>query len=483
MKLAVAATLLAQCVPALPQTLIVQDLGNTIDHAVQPLHRFDGDKSPSIRLLSKLKDKAKNRHARNRALSQIQGVLKNGLSRSLKGHPQCDPTSTDPDTGILSCGEGLTCRKSDASDLGGFCQATLTSQGLIDRRNRVHAIGKRSFAPAYPFVGVAKDTPQTPCDPSSPDVGILSCQEDELCKHDESSALGGICVQTSAISRSLYTVDEYQSYCDPTSTELGICDCSGLDTATGTGSITCMQEIPFGTYIPGCDGLIAYFSLSFEFTSSNFSSGTQCYAITAPEYQKGCFTKFYTGGATSADSCTAEFNGQECSSCAITDDFYDFDCSAIDPNVVGGTRNELLPILGECATGGTNGTSCVLCSEGYAIPATKYGVFLPIATYEISCGDLAIAPAYNFIPEPYCSSLAPVVQEECCEATSSEGTEAPAPGPSDPTSAPGPSETSAPEGGEPAPAPDGGSHAAVLPVLGAVWSAVIFSTLVQLFTL
>jgi hypothetical protein len=486
MKISVAAALLAQCVPAWSQTLVAntKDLlgSSSVDKkGQQPLlqrgllprryHR------PSTRLLHRLKNKA-SRHARKPVLlSEGQGVLTNSFfTHPLKARQQCDPASKDPDVGLLSCSKGLSCVLSDASDLGGYCEGTVSMHGMT--QGQAYAVEKGRIPPLtyYTSVPFKKETQSQECDPNAPDLGILSCQEGEFCSRNENSDQGGFCVQGGASSRSLFTVDDIVVLCDPSNSD-GYekeCDCSALNNSTGSGTITCIHR-DRTPYVPGCEDVLFDETYIYTFVSGPMISFTDCYEITVPYYQKACFIFHYPIGASTADSCSLEVNGQECSSCAITDEFFDFDCSTIDPNMVGSTVYELSSILAQCYAGAENGTICTLCSEGYFIPEDKNDLNVTVPEYgAISCGTMAYAAASAKIPDSYCSSFATVAQNDCCEPSSTQGTNASTPTPSNPE---------VPEEGEPAPE-QGDEASAAVPVVvsvrGVAWS-VILSTLAQLF--
>lgn len=471
MKLSVAATLLAQCVPALPQTLLMQDVGSTVDNVIHPLKAQGA--TPSTHAFNKLK--SVSGHAKQRVLSKVQGTLKNVSPQWLKGHLQCDPSSTDADTGVLSCDHGFYCKESHASNHGGFCRAIPTSQ------SEAHAI-----TTTYPSVPIDKDA-RLSCDPNAPDLGILSCGQGEICRPDGTSDMGGICVPTATASRKLVTVDAYLTSCDPSSSDYSpYCDCGGVDTTTGTGAISCLQSD-----YELCAGVIADIGVTYSFTSRNLTSLRACYEITVPYYQKACIVSNFQDGADVSSSCTIEFNGQECSSCVSTDSFYDFDCSAIDPNLVGSDVPQLLPVAAQCAYGpggGGNYSVCIPCTEGTIIPPANYATNVTIEGYgDLSCGALAYGSANGLVPDALCPVFAGLAQASCCAPANTDPTSTPAPSSAnvpdggEPAPAPeGEEPAPAPEGEEPAPAPDGGSSAPLLPFHGVVWS-VIVSTLAQMF--
>ena len=67
-----------------------------------------------------------------RRLSRTVGILKNELARQSEATAECNPSSTDPDTGILSCGAGYNCVATSLhSRLGGVCMPGARGRKLM----------------------------------------------------------------------------------------------------------------------------------------------------------------------------------------------------------------------------------------------------------------------------------------------------------------------------------------------------------------
>eukprot|EP00934_Nitzschia_sp_Nitz4_P004378 Nitzschia sp. Nitz4//scaffold335_size18684//3509//4522//NITZ4_008768-RA/size18684-processed-gene-0.3-mRNA-1//-1//CDS//3329548270//4368//frame0 len=149
------------------------------------------------------------------------------------------------------------------------------------------------------------------CDP---DVGILTCGMGKVCKKDESSDLGGVCAPRpmgtrkleDELSQSSYYSDSgmgyyycvrYADYFD--------CDCSGWDSWSGTGSLTCTER---GNCPSGCNDLCYDFTISYSMGWYSFTLGF-CYQSTSPYRQKLCVSYTYGTG------CYVKLNNKKCSSC------------------------------------------------------------------------------------------------------------------------------------------------------------------------
>jgi hypothetical protein len=85
--------------------------------------------------------------------------LKNTSSKSSIEN-LCDPFSSDPDTGILSCGTGRRCQPSKTSSLGGECKDVGTRPRLTNPGAWRNSRGKRAVKAVE-------------CVPVGADVGVL----------------------------------------------------------------------------------------------------------------------------------------------------------------------------------------------------------------------------------------------------------------------------------------------------------------------
>jgi len=107
----------------------------------------------------------------------------------------CDPSSSDPDVGILSCGEGKQCVPSKTSSLGGRCKKVMDGgriySDLTDRPGGTDENIRKSVE-CTPFVSSN----------GAADVGVLGCGVNEVCIESMASGLGGFCT-TSVTDRHL----------------------------------------------------------------------------------------------------------------------------------------------------------------------------------------------------------------------------------------------------------------------------------------
>ena len=240
MKFTFAAALLGHTIPALSQQhapLVAQD--------GSPLMRINKilEGAPHRSILEHDHERRGLRYNKRRMIQKVRNTLKNTPSRGLKTMVPCDPRSTDADIGILSCGQDYTCEPSITSYLGGVC-TPLQSPNHPAHLESILPRKRGPLANHLPSVPSTRGGKVVQCDPTSSDVGILDCGEGQICQHDETSRLGGFCVDTTTSdNRRLapYYLGGYLYLCTlPEDYYEGIsCDCSGLNNATGAGTITC----------------------------------------------------------------------------------------------------------------------------------------------------------------------------------------------------------------------------------------------------
>lgn len=344
----------------------------------------------------------------------------------------CNPSSDDPDVGILSCGEGLFCNFSKDSPMGGKCESKKTKTTL-------EMIGATS---RFRNGGILKNGREAglrseECYPVAyPDIGILSCTDSaQICVAHPASSMGGFCMPRTT-SRRLYHFTDNVGLCDPASEDYMYfdCDCSGFDNATGTGIIPCtvFDHYCLGILYPGCDGTCFSQTRNYTFTDSAASSYKSCDVLTGPFAQTICLER-----SLEADTCTLSIDDKACSSCAIVPignyTAFSFNCSNVGGGV--GTTPYILdvaPIIYSCYTQ-TNST-CDICDGNLTNPD-------------------AIASAYGYTHECYiferglneslCSVAAPLLAPSCCGAVneptpSPSDNEEPNSTPSEPVPSPGP---------------------------------------------
>lgn len=280
-----------------------------------------------------------------RDLRRNQHLIHKVMARNLK-NPRislntimpCDPKSTDPDIGILSCGKDHACQPSITSSLGGVC-TPLEEQEL----------GRDSILPwkgpllkHHPSVKRALTT-VVQCDPIFTDIGILVCEEGQFCENDETSELGGFCVDSLTYNNrrlETYYWKDYIFHCGswPAENPYGSCDCTAVNMTTGTGTMYCSQNIS-ALLVQGCDEYVVYDFFSYSFNDSVMVKASECYQTITPYTEKVCV--FYDMQETESP-CHAEWNDQPCNACIITNYYsHGFDCSNVDGGRVADARKEL----------------------------------------------------------------------------------------------------------------------------------------------
>jgi hypothetical protein len=167
----------------------------------------------------------------------------------------CDPDSSDPDVGVLSCAEDHLCVTFSTSRQGGVCVPLAIFNGALNtamdgKPPETDGPQKRGF-----FY----------CDPSSPYFGFLDC------------------------------------------------DCTGFNITTQEGSFVCSSSYCFGDLSECCGETCADITLTYAGSTESFTYET-CYAFKHPYPQTFCYGQTIGGGSS---SCFASFNNESCGSCQI----------------------------------------------------------------------------------------------------------------------------------------------------------------------
>lgn len=413
MKLAIATGVLAQALPTLSRkatNLVHQESHDSLAKTLSSIGK-DSD-------VSSVKD-----HTRRRAMLEnlpfsTVGPLTNPRRRVNKQDTTkyCNPISSDPDVGILSCGPGMFCQRSEDSLLGGQCEQ---KEGTNMGWNKVvKGQGKGGLLKNLRAESFNAFKPPVECDPASTaDIGILSCGDGEHCVASSLSARGGFCMQSSA-SRQLNALAT--DVCDPSGFAVTYnCDCSGFDNITGNGDVACtdIENYCFGLFYPGCGD--ACMSHTFTYSFINFTSPTYeyCLEFKTPSEQRVCIEETLATG-----TCTVTVDDQPCNSCSKVSQgnrtLTSFDCTN-----VGGTNGttaytaQLVPLLNKCFTPSA-GSECTLCTannttfnpNSYATP-----VSVPNLPGNFTCYALLYA-SYSFatIANAYCPAISATAAGACC---------------------------------------------------------------------
>lgn len=407
MKFSLAAGILAQTLPTLSKKVSSWDnraptshdkllLANLGTASRQTAHRNVGEQKLQTRQDIGLK---------------LQRVLRNTRD-DMKSHIPCNPTSVDPDTGILSCGQGYFCKPNAASDLGGVCSISSyvdnEHQGL-EAHPLVGFVPRKSMNVLTAFQQAISNNQE--CDPASPDQGILACGDDKVCQQDESSELGGFCKLNDSSQRRLYDLEFAVSLCDRSPSEgYADCDCSGVNMTTGSGTVYCLNTNLTVGY--GCDNVIFSDTYWIYLSNAKLAKMYDCYEILVPSYEKVCVT---STGEYLNESCSFSFNGQDCNSCSSTATFFDFDCTNVG-GTAGSTLAQASTIVAECYVAPTfNCTN--ICGQGFHIPDYNSDINVTLPNLgTTSCGFLLYLDESVLIPDTDCAVVSDAAQTECCKA-------------------------------------------------------------------
>lgn len=410
MKFAVAAGILAQTLPVLSDSSSTVGIQNEVEkfklQQVLRQSRVARDVGAHLGTFHDLKSRLQSK------LMLSNGALKNKLTDS---EPVlCNPSSNDPDVGVLSCGFGKSCSPSDISPLGGYCTEFSKASSRYPRQNS----GKQQefgLLKNKPFLKSIQD-PATPveCDPAA-DVGILSCMEGQTCVRSHASTLGGVC--STPMSRHLQSGGIFVQLCSPDSVQGDTteCDCGDFDVATGTGSIACVGPTDVCLDCPdACCAETCYdYTQTRTYTGGVIQGAEVCYKFETPHEEEFCLGNIieFSDGQISIAGCTSEFNGQNCTCDVVPDSLeYVFDCSEVDgPTGSDGSDSLVvgMPIVTEC-------TGCELCPGGHISSFYSSVTIDGVGTY--LCGEAAFA-AYimDVLSDVECSTLSAIIADTCCE--------------------------------------------------------------------
>jgi hypothetical protein len=370
-------------------------------------------RDPRVQAAQEAKNKKRGVESTEKSSS---GKLKNALQGSTStraGFAACDPSSTNADTGVLSCGKGRFCKPNKSSDLGGECadrirsdSGTTTGNGGALKKARQNNKGQAGLVE---------------CDPAAPDLGILSCGPDESCVKNQDSNSGGFCVNPGRTARGLIHLTEDVGLCDPTSDDYGIypCDCSSFDNTAKTGTISCnvADNVCFGDVFYGCYETCGAIQVTYDFEASSLSSLKYCYTFSTSDTESICVT-YGAGFAT----CETEYNGQSCTSCEVLEsDGFSFDCSNTGgPSASGGRPIISTGAIEACYEPVEDGEYCKLCgydSNGL-VPYANNNLPVFLRGFgDTTCYGLVVASRSNQISAEKCSEASAVARSSCCETT------------------------------------------------------------------
>lgn len=325
---------------------------------------------------------------------------------------ECDPTSAES---ALACPTDTYCVSvQKESTLGGVCSRL--PPGLLI--NTEHASQLQECNPTSPH----------------PDIGILSCGDEQLCVQASTSSLGGLCVLSTVIntSNSLggdmneypdanFDLEEDETintrgyyYCDPASPYYGFldCDCSGFDVATQEGSFVCSYSYCFGVLSECCEQTCADIQLTYVSHGNDAHTYETCYDFTTPYRQTFCY-----GQTIGSDfsACFGSFNGQACESCQISSDAecMSFACSPVGMEEPFCVEDFYPPVLTSCYA---ECSTCGVCPHETVVPNpdTHLGFSNFTCGYVDYLGHLGM---WGGPKQEECINVRTVAQETCCVPT------------------------------------------------------------------
>ncbi len=342
----------------------------------------------------------------------VPGKADKSIERTHDDVKYCDPSSKDPDIGILSCKHGSFCKRSEESSMGGICTTNQSSTlGLMKSHRKRHGLKNIKKAPPVTALANVECKLMT-----SPDTGILSCRKGQDCVPSNSSSLGGLCLE-SASPRRLYQSTIYYGLCNPDSENYMYyeCDCSGYDLTTGTGVIVCpaFEDYCLGELYSGCDEICATRNVSYSFTNFTAPGYKLCGETVAPNTQKVCLEKYFE-----TDLCALTFNDQPCASCtsSLVDGYlyFSFDCTNTG-GIAGDTfyALQILPLVDACYIVPSNFT-CNICDGPLGYPDT----LVSLSGLEFQCSVFE-----ENMNETQCATAIPLLAPTCCAAGNQLATE------------------------------------------------------------
>lgn len=381
MKLSIAATFLAQVVPA--STLVES-------------------------LRSARRNMLANQDALDKKFEAILAQTASRLKVAEEKRP-CDIFSVDGDDGLLSCGDGSFCARNDLSELGGECTDTPRILDRIAVNEKRPMTGRMATLKNL----VQKAERDRECEPGGADIGVLACASGEHCLASAESSLGGFCRKTEE-ARNLFKV----GICDPNADYFGFydCDCSSLDLSTGTGSVTCLQsqDYSLGPVYNGCNDTFANVTFEYFFNYTELIAYDTCYKFGQPYSQEAC-TKIATNG------CEVTFDGQKCQGCVRVvysrSEVIEFDCTNVPGGRSGDTRESLLdfaPILDACYV--PPPVCSNLCGAGQYIAEGNFDANVNASGIDyVTCEYLAIGEEEEDLPLETCDAFKLAARDGCCE--------------------------------------------------------------------
>lgn len=267
----------------------------------------------------------------------------------------CDPTSSDPDTGILSCGDDSFCIKDPSTHIGGACVKISTANSIARRLEQA--------------VGADKGRAYTYCDPNSPYFGMLTC------------------------------------------------DCTGFDLDAGKGSLACSYDYCFGSVSECCTDTCAGVTITYSSDGKGSNSYETCYTFESPYVQSFCYGH-HMKAKNQSSTCFGSFNGKTCDSCMVeSSNCTRFNCGSAGLGDEFCVEDFYPPILTSCYAECSTCSICAGASEETVL--VKDQAFLSFTNFTCGyveyLGELGM---WGGSQNATCIDIRNIVEKECCMAQS-----------------------------------------------------------------
>ncbi len=367
------------------------------------------------RMNSSSHQKVASQVAKAKKVASLGRRLKNEGGNNDSLH--CDPWSSNPDTGVLSCKEGRDCKPSKNSPLGGEC---LLPSGILDGTPKTSRFAFPNKQEVLRNIRISRSQNKSSpieCDPTVADIGILPCSSDASCVKSNDAKMGGFCETSMTHRRTSMAYDGPSSLCEGPSHEATYfsCKCDDFDSTTKSGSFTCTykKERCYGSMYYGCYATCATRSFTQVFENDTYASYKSCINFSTPRAESFC--RSYRNDRA---NCEIEFNGETCNSCSYEQYYLNFDCSNISGGpVLSGDEWYIasLPIIQECFKP-VDGEYCNLCGDDMFIPSTNGYKPIPLSGFgdTLTCYGLREAQWSDQISTDKCTEASAVAQASCC---------------------------------------------------------------------
>jgi len=275
-----------------------------------------GDNSPlhTASFDNPAQQKIGHRQGKHSARSRLSGRRK--LNNARWQAVECDPTSTDADIGILSCGDDSLYLEDSKSTLGGFCvKSSAKARRHMEMKNGKSPPTTSTFERVNFAEAINPTRGSAYCDPSSPYHGLLDC------------------------------------------------NCNDFDLQTSTGSFQCIHHsYCFSAVSECCADTCGSITISYENVGDGTYSYQACYAFETPYQQTFCFGKSKNLADGTSVGCYGSFNGESCGACNEQNGCTLLDCKNTLLRQAVCVESFYPPVLTACYE---QCSACTICPDGY----------------------------------------------------------------------------------------------------------------------